>query len=72
MALTEEKVFVISDQLAKGDQCSFLRVTIICPDTKAAALSVAHTSRGRSVKEKKYAKQQVTMVPFFDNRANMI
>ena len=61
-------------QCSKGDPCSFRHETQDCaqkPDHTAATPSEPSFSRGRSV-SREVSKVKVTMVPFSDNRADII
>ena len=61
-------------QCSKGDQCSFRHESVDRaqkPDHNAATPSEPSLSRGRSVcRGKEVSEAKVTMLPFFDNRAD--
>ena len=81
MALKEEQVPVTSGKKKASvrkqtNAVSSMRVTIVPkkPDHYAATPSEPSFSRGRSVSKKRSirGKSNVTMVPFFDNRADTV
>ena len=78
MALKEEKVSVTSGKKAhcsKGDQRSFRHESEDReqkPTPKAATPSEPSSTRGRSMSRKTVSEEKVTLVCFFDNRADTI
>ena len=62
-------------QSSKGDQCSFQHESndrAQKPTPKAATLSELSMTRSRCALRKRVSEAKVTLVPFFDNRADII